>query len=534
MPVERTRRMEALAASHRARIAALAPGGSLDDRTWRDLLMDDVFAVVDRTQSTLGQHALYHRLRTVPVGEHLGAFEALVARMSQDPAARERAQLALDRLQDPQGYDIWWLAAPGAVEQRQWYVIFPLLFASTITLAALGPFWPLGFAPVVALLAVNVAVRYATDRHIGTIAVTFRQCAPLITTAGELRFLNGPEIDPIVGPLAADVPRLAGIKRISRWVNGNPLMLSAGSSTLGVAAGDFVSAVYEYLNLALLLDGVGIYFGTRDLAGAGPALARVVAAAGDVDAAIGVASYRAGRDHWSRPELRVDGGAAVLTGLRHPLVADAVPNSIALTPGRGVLVTGSNMSGKSTLLRTVGVNVVLAQTINTCLAEEYRAPVLGVRSCIGRADDLLTGTSYYLAEVEALLDLVRTSAGPAPHLFLLDELFRGTNAVERIAAGQAVLTQLLFGDKAARPHFALAATHDLELVELVSDHYDACHFGDSVGPDGLIFDHQLRHGPSTSRNAIALLRLHGAPASLVESALTTAALLDRQRKTTLH
>ena len=234
------------------------------------------------------------------------------------------------------------------------------------------------------------------------------------------------------------MPQLGRIKQISRWVNGNPFMLSAGSSALGVAVSDFVGAVYEYLNLALLLDGTGIYFGTRDLARAGPSLARVVAAAGEVDAAIGIASYRAGRDDWSRPELRT-GGATELTDLRHPLIDDAVPNSIVLKPGHGVLVTGSNMSGKSTFLRTVGVNAILAQTINTCLAQAYRAPVFHVRSCIGRTDDLLSGTSYYLAEVEALLELVRASTSPAPHLFLLDELFRGTNAVERIAAGQAVL-----------------------------------------------------------------------------------------------
>lgn len=122
------------------------------------------------------------------------------------------------------------------------------------------------------------------------------------------------------------------------------------------------------------------------------------------------------------------------------------------------------------------------------------------------------GGSYYIAEVEALLELVRASTGPAPHVFLLDELFRGTNAVERIAAGQAVLTQLLeAAGGRGKPHVVLAATHDLELVELASDRYEPYHFGDSVGPDGLLLDHRLQRGPSINRNAIALLQLHGAP-----------------------
>ena len=344
------------------------------------------------------------------------------------------------------GYDIWWLAGRDAVEQRSWYGIFPLLFVSTIVAGGTGPVLAARLRALVALLVVNVvgAVR-DRSRTSGRWPWRSGRCAPLIAAAGDLRFLTGADIDPIVGPLRTDVPQLGRIKQISRWVNGNPFMLSAGSSALGVAVSDFVGAVYEYLNLALLLDGTGIYFGTRDLARAGPSLARVVAAAGRVDAAIGIASYRAGRDDWSRPELRTD-GATELTDLRHPLIDAAVPNSIVVKPGHGVLVTGSNMSGKSTFLRTVGVNAILAQTINTCLAQEYRAPVFHVRSCIGRTDDLLSGTSYYLAEVEALLELVRASTSPAPHLFLLDELFRGTNAVERIAAGQAVLTQLLDED----------------------------------------------------------------------------------------
>jgi DNA mismatch repair ATPase MutS len=192
------------------------------------------------------------------------------------------------------------------------------------------------------------------------------------------------------------------------------------------------------------------------------------------------------------------------------------------------------MSGKSTFLRTVGVNAVLAQTIHTCLAGQYRAPVFHVRSYIGRADDLLAGKSYYIVEVEALLELVRASGDTAPHLFLLDELFRGTNAVERIAAGEAVLGELLQARKdASKLHIVLAATHDGELVDLVSGTFEAYHFGDSVGPDGLMFDHRLQHGPATTRNAVALLRLHGAPETLLARAVTTAEMLDRQRGTTL-
>jgi DNA mismatch repair ATPase MutS len=129
---------------------------------------------------------------------------------------------------------------------------------------------------------------------------------------------------------------------------------------------------------------------------------------------------------------------------------------------------------------------------------------------------------------------VKASASSAPHLFLLDELFRGTNAVERIAAGQAVLQELVSDARRPNAHVVIAATHDGELVDLLPDTYAAFHFGDAIGPDGLTFDHQLQPGPATTRNAIALLRLHGASDDLIRRALERAAILDAQRRTTLQ
>ena len=525
--------MDRIADAHRSRVAA-AGGASMDDRTWDDLNMDAVFAALDHTASTLGQHALYHRLRTTPEADRLEAFEALVERMTADVPARERARRALGRLRDPNGYDLWWLAGEDAVETKSWYVLFPLLAAVTLVLLLLllTPWWPRVVPLLIVSLVANLFVRFSTDRRVFGLAAAFRQLAPVVATAQALRFLNGGGIEPIAGPLQSDTPRLRRLKTISRWVSGDPLMLSVSPNPLAIILSDFLNAIYEYINLAFLLDANGVYFGAGELQAHGGALLRLLAAMGDVDAAISVAAFRESADVWTRPRFSPPGSPAVLTAVRHPLVDAAVANTITLAPGRGALVTGSNMSGKSTFLRTVGVAAVMAQTIHTCLAESYAAPAVHVRSCIGRADDLLSGKSYYIVEVESLLELVQASAARAPHLFLLDELFRGTNAVERIAAGQAVLEELLGADDAPTPHFVMAATHDGELVDLLSRRYAAYHFGDFVGPDGITFDHRLLPGRATSRNAITLLRLHGAPARLVDRATACAATLDQQRGVT--
>jgi hypothetical protein len=522
----REHRMEEIAESHGERAAARDEPVALDDRAWSDLVLDEVFRRIDHTASTLGRHALYHRMRTAHTPESLRAFEALVTRMTDDQSARERAHLALGRLRDPHGYNLWWMVRPDAVDVPSWYVVFPVL-TLVILGAIVAAVVDTGLLPhLFAVLVASFVLHLATFRDIDAVSKAYRQIAPLVATAQRLRFLQGDDIDALVAPLRRDAGGLLRLKTISRWISGDPFMLSVQPGPVAIMLADLVTAIYDYLNLIVPLNATGVYVGAAALRRQGVALLEMTAAIGDVDAALGVASLRAGAPGWTRPVFGPPGTAIAVTRAVHPLVEDAVPNSITLQPGSGMLVTGSNMSGKSTFLRTLGVTAALAQSLHTCFAEAYEAPMLVVRSCIGRADDILEGKSYYLVEVEALLGLVRASGGTSPHLFLLDEMFRGTNAVERIAAGRSVLLELIDG---GRPHVVVSATHDNELVDLLAGRYAPYHFGDALTDEQLTFDYHLRTGRATSRNAIALLRLNGAPPALVERALASAAELDRQR-----
>lgn len=511
----------------RSRHAALG-SSSLDERTWGDLALDQVFAALDRTVSTLGREGLYARLRSAPVAPHAEAFEALITRFTNDARARERAERALARLQDPHGYDVWWLARPDAVQTQPWDALFPALTATTVLTGIVAVSWHI-FLPLVIAVVVSIAVGVLTASRINTLAMAIRQVAPIVATGQELGFLSDPDTAPIAGTVGSDAGRLARLKTIARWVSQDPFMVSFRPGELVRIATDFLAAVYEYLNVVFLFDGNAVFFGSRELAARAGDLIRLVTAIGDIDAALSVALWRAERSDWTRPQFLAQRSAAVLQNIRHPLVEAPVPNSVRLDPGRGILVTGSNMSGKSTFLRTVGVTAVLAQTINTCLADAYSAPVLAVESCIGRSDDLIAGKSYYLVEVDDALARVRASREVAQHLFLFDELFRGTNAVERIAAAEAILRELVTNDGAPAPHCVVVATHDGELVGLLSDAYAPYHLADSLGPDGLRFDYRLEPGPATTRNAIALLQQRGAPASVIESALRRVAALEQQR-----
>ena len=516
-PTERTRDLSEIAHYHR--VFAADRESPLDARTGEDLNLDAVFAVIDRAESDIGQQLLYHRLRTTPTSDDLAAFEALMTRLSEDAAARERIQVSLSRLRGHPG-QVWWLTQPGILQTRRGDVVFPVLGLVVPVALMLTVVWPMALVAVILGVVVNMIVRYVTALRLGPPLGPFRQVAPLLAVAEVVRPLIAGYGLPVGSALSSDLARMRRLRRIARWVGHDP-----------TTSDDLTDAIHETANMLFLLDLCLLVFASREIQAHGPALLRTVASVGTVDAAISVASYRVGAAGWTRPVFESPSGASTMLGLRHPLLPEAVPNSVELGPPRGVLITGSNMSGKSTFLRTVGVNAILAQTVNTCLATSYRAPVFIVRSLIGRSDDLTTGRSYYRDEVEAVLALVRASRGNRPHLFLFDELFRGTSTIERIAAAEATLAELIPGDgRSPSPHIVIAATHDRELVALLEGTYASYHFTDNLDADGLSFDYVLRRGPARSWNAIALLESCGAPPRLVDRALARTAGLAEQRR----
>ena len=518
-PLEKTRRVDTIAAYHET--LATAAERPIDERTAQDLDLDAVFAVLDRTVCSVGQQLLYHRLRTTPTPDDLGSFEALMTRFGQDVPDRERIQQALVGLRGHSG-DAWWLTQPNVLDIRRGDVIFPLLAPIVPVALLLSVVWPQAVVVAFAGMVVNATVRYRSANRLVPALQHFRQVGPLIASAKRL-CATIRACHPTRGDrLATDLRALARLSRHTAVVSRDPR-----------ASDDLSAAIFEIINTIFLLDVNALYFAVKALEANRLELLRTFAAVGTVDAALGVASYRAGTAGWSRPVLQLGPESSKMVALRHPLLAGAIPNSIELGPPHGVLVTGSNMSGKSTFLRTVGVNVLLAQTVNTCIAAEYRAARFEVRSVIGRSDDMVAGRSYYKDEVEAIIALVHATKSSSPHLLLFDELFRGTSTVERIAAAEATLAELVNGehhDGPHTPHVVIAATHDRELVDLMGDSYVSYHFSDTVDANGLSFDYCLREGPAQSWNAIALLEVCGAPQRLVRRALASTTGLGHQRR----
>ncbi|HEY0743910.1 MAG TPA: DNA mismatch repair protein MutS, partial [Chryseosolibacter sp.] len=184
--------------------------------------------------------------------------------------------------------------------------------------------------------------------------------------------------------------------------------------------------------------------------------------------------------------------------------------------------TGSNMSGKTTFLRSMLINSLMAQTIYTCFAASFKTPVLKQYSSIRIQDDVVDGKSLYFQEVHTMHELLKASDEDAPGIFVLDEVFKGTNTVERIAASKAILTYLNKGN-----NIVLVATHDLELTQLLQSEYDLYHFTEVIENNVLTFDHRIKEGQLRTRNAIRVLELSHYPIKIVSEAQQLSELLSK-------
>ena len=199
----------------------------------------------------------------------------------------------------------------------------------------------------------------------------------------------------------------------------------------------------------------------------------------------------------------------------YPLLREAVPNDLEVK--RGVLLTGSNASGKSTFLRAVALSAVLAQTIFTCPARRYEAPVFRIYSSMSLKDDLIGGQSYYMVEIRAIkriLDQVKQAE--EEHgcvLCFVDEVLRGTNTVERIAASTQIMKMLSAGHV-----ICFAATHDIELTHLLEGSYENYHFEETIENGDISFNYLLKKGRAQSRNAIRLLEVMGYDEQVIREA----------------
>ncbi|MBA2290324.1 MAG: hypothetical protein H0V98_08070 [Chloroflexia bacterium] len=244
---------------------------------------------------------------------------------------------------------------------------------------------------------------------------------------------------------------------------------------------------------------------------------------GEWEAIAALSVLRWDHQDWAMPEVQVEKTQVVGTLLQHPLLSDdiAVGNDVTVGPaGTFLFVTGSNMSGKSTLLRAVGANVVLAQAGAPVAAVSMSLPPVEIATTMRVEDSLAHGVSFFLAELQRLKQVVDAAdaATERPVLYLLDEILQGTNTAERQIASRRVLHHLT-----TTSAIGAVSSHDLTLIGESSLEASAApvhfseQFDEQEGVAGMTFDYQLRPGLATSSNALALMELLGFPEDVDDS-----------------
>lgn len=497
-------RLDEIAAYHR-RSARAGEAEPISDRVRDDLDLDAVFGAVDHCTSAVGQQVLYDMLnRPLSDAMVLGERDRLIRHLDAAPELRARLRRALEGLRQRNAYALHNLFTAELPARPRLYLLFPALTLAALLCVALAFVHPIALVALLGIVVLNMTVQVFYRPGVHHLVAPLAAMRRLLTAAEEVAALGEDELGPIPSGLRAHLDRLRWIRRSSAHL---ALELPAG----GGAAAEVIQSAIGYANLLFLLDVNAFVFSLERIRARRKDLRAVFEALGTLDALAAVADWRRQLPRWCSPELMDRAPHLLAEGVYHPLVPAAVPNDLRLVGP--VLITGSNMAGKTTFLRATGLAALLGQTIATCCAARWQAPPVAVASLIARRDDVLGGKSYFLVEAEVVKELLDRSGGQTRQLFLIDEIFRGTNTRERVAASAAVLEHLARGDD-----LCLVSTHDLELLAMLGDRWEFMHFRESVDNGVVTFDYRIRPGTSSAPNALRILAATGFPEVVVERA----------------
>ena len=469
----------------------------VDDKTWSDLELDRVFTSVDSTVSQIGSQYLYRRFRTfVADASQLDVEYSTYCALREDAAVREQIQLGLLGLQsDTDALICDKLFGPPPEKLR----FAPLIFLASTASAALlvltvlnHSFWWM----LVIAIGVNFFLMILLGPHAHDAYVATQRTGKMVKVAERLARIGGHARIPALAKLGDLIGRFPQLKRSFNWIN-----VTSSDSLL--------ASLLLYLNLLFLVDLVVATLMVKWLRALRDPLREIFELIGSLDSSIAIASWMQRIPAHCKPVIARE-PLIRLVDAYHPLIAKPVVNTVQLD-GQSALVVGTNMAGKTTFIKMVGANIILGRTVGVCFAASAVIPDSPVMAAIRAEHSIQSGKSHFFAEIERILLFVQTAVRERRGVFLIDEPFRGTNTLERIAIATAVLAEI--GGNAQ----ALVTTHDVELQRLLGDKFVMFHFTED--PDlPEVFDYRLRPGASGSRNAIRLLEKIGFPASVVEEA----------------
>lgn len=475
----------------------------IDDTTWNDLNMDGVFARMNYCLSATGEEYLYHMLRTPLLDDDFDSLEKKVSFLQKNEDARISLQLIFSKIGRNIRYSIYdyidYLKDAGKFSNREHYLML-VLMALSICVCFFN--FSIGFVAFVILVVINLIRYFAVKGDIEPYLASYRYILRVIRSVSFFEKVNIPELE---DDFLALKKAASGLKGFSK---GSYILMSQSRMNSG---GNPAELILDYIRIATHIDLIKFNQMYKEISLHRDDLDTILTITGRIEAYISIACFRESfKGSFCIPEFEGDRYDA--KELIHPLIQNAVANDI--TTKEGILITGSNASGKSTFLKTCAINTVLAQSIHTVLGKEYKAPLFEVYSSMALNDNIFEGDSYYIVEIKSIKRILDAAAKSGNRvLCFVDEVLRGTNTIERIAASTEILKTF-----AKRNVTCFAATHDIELTSLLKDSLGIYHFEGNVTDNDVHFDYKIKSGPATNRNAIKLLGVLGYDEAIVDNA----------------
>lgn len=473
----------------------------LDDLTWKDLDMDQVYKGIAYTQSSLGDDYLYYLLRNPAEEESvLLERERKLCCLKEQEELRVQLQILYAKMGRVQQFSfsdyIRYLMKENPKSNGRHYLAICLIFLSLLGMRYHAG---AGLCSFFLLILYNIVTYFKEKAYLDPYLKSLRYLFLNLDCGKEILKLLPKEWEKEKAQLGEILDAMKKVQKHSF------LVMSPGRM-----AGEGLELILDYLRMCLHLDIIKFNRMLSELKKQEAKIWMLYEILGELDACIAIDCYRSFLKQFCVPEFWKEKKLQT-EEMYHPLVKNAVPNSFAMK--QNILLTGANASGKSTFLKTIGINVLLAQSIHTCAAKSFELPFCRLYTSLSLKDSLRLKESYYMAEIKAVKRILDAAQKDRYVVCLIDEVLRGTNTMERIAASTQILKEM---DR--QGILCVAATHDAELTKTLEKEYVNYHFEKSLMQGDIRFSYKLKKGREEGCNAIDLLAELGYNETLVKNA----------------
>lgn len=479
----------------------------VDEITWNDLDMFSIFEELNHTYSSIGSEALYKRLRVFDLSEKdQKNLEKLITYYKSNEDKREAIQYIFAKL-GKQDHNSVIDYLTSSQKSRTGYLSF-FIFLGVLPLVGLlllfTPYSSIGLMVLLGSIMFNVIYSQSKQVSLDNELSSMSYLVRCLGSAKELTKIKHPlneELETFLTPFRS-------ILYLSYFFRFK------GSSEAEI--------IIDYLNMLFMLPFIAYHFAFNRIKHYEKEAIQLWELLGELEVGYAVLNYRKVLTLSSQPEFISD-NRVVAEQMYHPLLQEPVANPVDWK--RNTLVSGSNASGKSTYVKSLAINCILAQTIYTCTAKSFSLKRGHVMTSMAVEDNVHTGDSYFIAEIKSLKRIMEKVMTQEQCYCFVDEILRGTNTIERVAASSSIIEWFNKYES-----LAFVATHDIELTEILKDQCNNVHFQEKVtNESGVDFDFKLKSGPATTRNALQLLKVMNFPESVVDQAKAKAHHFDETR-----